>query len=207
MVVSLASYSHTASLNGYACAKDTPASRAAILQLSPLKSAKQRATANARKVMPPKKPAAKSPAKPRAKSPARAAKKPAAKSPAKPAAKSPAKPRAKSPAKPRAKSPAPKPRINNTADDHHARAMADDLAAIRAAYAKEQGLPPPKSYQIWTVLNVLAWIGWSAVLASAAYNEKLVLILELMCCAEVLRMIKGELKGNVKMGLVLHATR
>ena len=39
------------------------------------------------------------------------------------------------------------------------------------------------------------------------YNEKLVLILELMCCAEVLRMIKGELKGNVKMGLVLHATR
>ena len=85
--------------------------------------------------------------------------------------------------------------------------MADDLAAIRAAYAKEQGLPPPKSYQIWTVLNVLAWIGWSAVLASAAYNEKLVLILELMCCAEVLRMIKGELKGNVKMGLVLHATR
>ena len=54
---------------------------------------------------------------------------------------------------------------------------------------------------------MLAWIGWSAVLASAAYNEKLVLILELMCCAEVLRMIKGELKGNVKMGLVLHATR
>ena len=165
--------------------------------------------------MPPKKPAAKSPAKPRAKSPARAAKKPAAKSPAKPAAKSPAKPaakspakpRAKSPAKPRAKSPAPKQRINTSHDDHHARAMADDLAAIRAAYAKEQGLPPPKSYQIWTILNVLAWIGWSAVLASAAYNEKLVLILELMCCAEVLRMIKGELKGNVKMGLVLHATR
>ena len=165
--------------------------------------------------MPPKKPAAKSPAKPRAKSPARAAKKPAAKSPAKPAAKSPAKPaakspakpRAKSPAKPRAKSPAPKQRINTSHDDHHARAMADDLAAIRAAYAKEQGLPPPKSYQIWTILNVLAWIGWSAVLASAAYNEKLVLVLELMCCAEVLRMIKGELKGNVKMGLVLHATR
>ena len=102
--------------------------------------------------MPPKKPAAKSPAKPRAKSPARAAKKPAAKSPAKPAAKSPAKPaakspakpRAKSPAKPRAKSPAPKQRINTSHDDHHARAMADDLAAIRAAYAKEQGLPQKK---------------------------------------------------------------
>ena len=117
-----------------------------------------------------------------AKSPARAAKKPAAKSPRSPQP-SRRRPRAKSPAKPRAKSPAPKPRINNTADDHHARAMADDLAAIRAAYAKEQGLPPPKSYQIWTVLNVLAWIGWSAVLASAAYNEKLVLILELACCA------------------------
>ena len=228
LVVSHASYSHTASLNGYAYAKDTPPSRAAILPLAPLKSAKHKLNSITRAQsssspsrggilpldslksasnMPPKKPAAKSPAKPRAKSPARAAKKPAAKSPAKPAAKSPAKPRAKSPAKPRAKSPAPKPRINNTADDHHARAMADDLAAIRAAYAKEQGLPPPKSYQIWTLLNVLAWIGWSAVLASAAYNEKLVLILELMCCAEVLRMIKGELKGNVKMGLVLHATR
>ena len=55
-----------------------------------------------------------------------------------------AKPRAKSPAKPRAKSPAPKQRINTSHDDHHARAMADDLAAIRAAYAKEQGLPADK---------------------------------------------------------------
>ena len=40
---SRANYSHTASLNGYACAKDTPASRAAILQLAPLKSAKHNA--------------------------------------------------------------------------------------------------------------------------------------------------------------------
>ena len=34
-----ASYSRAAFLNVYACAKDTPASRAAILQLAPLKSA------------------------------------------------------------------------------------------------------------------------------------------------------------------------
>ena len=37
-----ASYSRAAFLNVYACAKDTPASRAAILQLSPLKSAKHK---------------------------------------------------------------------------------------------------------------------------------------------------------------------
>ena len=111
--------------------------------------------------MPPKKPAAKSPAKPRAKSPARAAKKPAAKSlakpaaksPAKPAAKSPAKPRAKSPAKPRAKSPAPKQRINTSHDDHHARAMADDLAAIRAAYAKEPAAKPAFHRNVFSAID------------------------------------------------------
>ena len=83
-----------------------------------------------------------------------------------------------------------------------------DLAAIRAAYAKENGLPPPaKAFDFWTLLNVVAWIGWSCVLASAAYDAKLVLILELMCCAELLRMVVGVLKGNVRVGLILHATR
>jgi hypothetical protein len=161
--------------------------------------------------MPPKA-KAKSPAKPRGRSPARSAAKPRAKSPAKPRAKSPAR-RAKSPAPKksparRAKSPAPKksPRRASTTDEH--RALADDLAAIRAAYAKENGLPPPaKAFDFWTLLNVVAWIGWSCVLASAAYDAKLVLILELMCCAELLRMVVGDLKGNVRVGLILHATR
>ena len=76
------------------------------------------------------------------------------------------------------------------------------------------------------LLNLGAVLGWSAVaarsgaavsaLASGALKNNLVfsdgflkavLFLELYCITDVIRMMTGNLRGNVQLGLVLHYTR
>ena len=71
---------------------------------------------------------------------------------------------------------------------------------------------------LWLVLNLAAWCGWTFVLYlviafddgpvwTAPALPEVVLACELYACVEVLRMVVGQLKGNVQMGLVLHFTR
>ena len=68
----------------------------------------------------------------------------------------------------------------------------------------------------WTACNVAAWCGWAYVLARVVVDATpwaapgvagVVASCEFYCCVEVARMVVGSLRGNVPMGLVLHATR
>ena len=65
-------------------------------------------------------------------------------------------------------------------------------------------------------LNPAAIVGWAATLVNCllpvinpdlSYLWASVVVLELICCYEVVRMLIGELKGNVRLGVALHYTR
>ncbi len=70
---------------------------------------------------------------------------------------------------------------------------------------------------VWTSLNVVAWAGWALVLGQLTFLDagkgawsKLssqVIFLEALCCLEVGRMLVGDLRGNVGLGVALHYTR
>ena len=73
-----------------------------------------------------------------------------------------------------------------------------------------------KMVTVAEILNPAAIVGWAVVLANCLFpvlNSDLsilwgsVIVLELICCYEVVRMLIGELKGNVNLGVALHYTR
>lgn len=73
----------------------------------------------------------------------------------------------------------------------------------------------------WSAVNVVAWHGWTALatrLIFAAWEGALnvwplpevfssVVVLETVCIVEVMRIMFGSLKGNLKLGIGLHLTR
>ena len=73
-----------------------------------------------------------------------------------------------------------------------------------------------KMVTVAEILNPAAIVGWAVVLANClfpAINPDLsilwgsVIVLELICCYEVVLMVIGALKGNIIVGIVLHYTR
>ncbi|KAJ1445555.1 hypothetical protein M885DRAFT_626074 [Pelagophyceae sp. CCMP2097] len=73
---------------------------------------------------------------------------------------------------------------------------------------------------VWTALNCVALVGWAVVLVALARADPAdgalwtagplktaVVLLEGLCCVDVVRMLVGNLRGNKVMGVVLHYSR